>query len=398
MEHTLAIKLARPDVIPLEGFSDHTLILTTPRRFHSDVVLGFSDRESIGALAPPREFFPIPSSHEGWNLELAVVLPDLLHRIDGRSEAVLEIADSGGSVRTICLSNRISRFNCVDREGEPFHVLLPRAEPWHGSAAIGAQDDKVLGIEEQLRTVAAMTFTIQGDTPDQAFESSVSGLIEELFAGINAVLQAMRQSHPETVPNSRSISRYSVHSIYALMYGSSRAEALGAVLMVDPMKGAWYGIDLKAEESGYVRRLLRGEEPLSDVDRIIGEAQSSLQNGELEFALLQAVIAAEICAKRAIHNACLRAGISKKKLKNVGTDMSYSWALNVGLKLAFPPDARPPEDIVEAMDMARDRRNRIMHDGRFSLNRKEVLELLAATRRFVGAIRAGERRYEEREQ
>ena len=136
------------------------------------------------------------------------------------------------------------------------------------------------------------------------------------------------------------------------------------------------------------RAIADGSTELSDVDRLIGEAESSWQQGEYEFAFLQTVIAAEISTMRAVFAACLRSGVNKKRLKDNRKEMTYSWALNVGLPLSYRSDVRPSDALITAMNNARSKRNDLMHEAKFSMTRIELRELLTNTREYIATLSA----------
>jgi hypothetical protein len=121
---------------------------------------------------------------------------------------------------------------------------------------------------------------------------------------------------------------------------------------------------------------------------LLGEARSSWEDGEYEFAFLQAVIAAEIATMRAIRDVCKLRGVSQAKLNDLRREMTYSLGLNIHLQLCFEGDAGPSKDLIQAMNQARSLRNDLMHEGIFKLDRLAVNKLLGETREYVKALRS----------
>ncbi len=186
----------------------------------------------------------------------------------------------------------------------------------------------------------------------------------------------------------RTLRRSNVGQVYVLMAGDSSAHFTpltlhGARTSLNPG-------DVSGDAAARFRAIASGASPLTDVDRLIGEAQSSTAAGENEFAFLQAVIAAEIANARAVRNECLRRGVSKNRFDANRKEMTYSWALNVGLALCFPEMARNSEPLITAMNDARRRRNDLMHEAAFSMTDQELHKLLIDTKAFIAALKAAE--------
>lgn len=387
MDPAIFIQLILPDVTPLDGFSDHSTILSEPCRFQTHVVLGFladsvTKDPSVGGI-----FNAVQPKDGAWTLEIALELSELLPSIDGKSESLITTRDDKRAERILCLSNRMSRFH-YQVSSSPWHVLLPRTEPWHGEIKVNEKEGAILtAVEEQLRTMAAMRFRVTGDTSEQAFESSIANCLETLFASVNTVLQGIRECHPGFAPSTRSVHRDNVSFVYIMMIGDGATQgvklALGGQVSLNPT-------ELGKDSANRLRAIAEGSIELSDVDRLIGEAESSWQQGEYEFAFLQTVIAAEISTMRAVFAACLRSGVNKRKLKDNRKEMTYSWALNVGLQLSYHSDVRPNDALITAMNTARSKRNDLMHAAEFSMTRKSIRQLLTDTREYLVALRAAE--------
>jgi hypothetical protein len=386
MDSVVCVQLSMPAVQPLPGFSDHTDLLSSVHRvcrFPTHTVLCFLDPAMTKGPGVGGVFNDVPPLGGEWTLEVAVELPDLLPSIGGKSEAVVDARDMDGATRKLCLSNRLSRFHYLDGQ-TAYHVLLPRTQEWHGAVQVkGAGGVSLTAEEEQLRTVAAMRFQVKGETAETAFEASIKTCLETLFDCINAVLRATCECGPGFAPMSRSVRRESTSSAYILMCGAGKST--GARLALNGRRISLHPPELQGEQAVRFRAIADGSLLLSDVDRLIGAAWSSREAGEYEFALLQAVIAAEIATSRAVRAECLRRGVSTRK------EMTYSWALNNGLPLCFPPTARPRAELISAMNTARAKRNELMHNAVFKIThstRAELGQLVAETKEYVDALEA----------
>jgi Protein of unknown function (DUF2934) len=385
MDPVINIELAKAPIEPLLGFDKDTSLLSSAHRFRTHTVLGFCAPDIQKGPDVAGIFNSVQSLDGKWVLEIAVELSDLLPAIDGKSEAVLTAVDRSGIKRQLCLSNRMSRFHYEDRQ-IPYHALLPRTQTWHGSVQVRGESGVMLvAAEEQLRTMVSMRFQVEGDTTEHAFESSIKRCLQSFFDCINTTLDATRHSGNSFTPITRSVTSDSMSSAYVLMSGSGNPQ--GAKLVLSGLRVFLYPVEIRDDQAARLRAIVDGSVILSDVDRLIGYAKSSWQDGDYEFAFLQAVIAAEIATTRAIRAECVRRGVSKNKLDDNRKEMTYSWALNLGLPLCFEPQRRPSDALVSAMNAARSKRNDLMHEATFNMARNELRQLIDDTREYVIALR-----------
>jgi hypothetical protein len=386
MDPVIFIELAIDDIKLLPGFSSETKLLTSTYRIATRTVLAFCARDLHKGPEVSGIFNDVPPLNGSWQLEVGVELADRLPIIDGMSEAILDVKSPDGVMRKLCASNRISRLAYTDG-AKSYHTLLPRTQPWHGGAHVSGKDGSLLiATEEQLRTMVSMRFVVGGPTAEAAFESSISNCIDNFFAAINSVLSAVRDCHKGFTPVMRSMRRDSVASVYVLMIGDG-LEGIARLGLHGGKMGMVSQV-LTADEGKRLRDLVNGTQSLSDVDQLLNEAKSSYEDGEYEFAFLQAVIAAEITTARCVRAECERRGVSKNKLDGNRKEMTYSWALNIGLPLCFPTESRPRPELVTAMNLARSKRNDLMHEGAFSISRHQLGQLLVDTREYINSLRA----------
>jgi hypothetical protein len=386
MDPVICIELAIDQIKPLLGFDAETKLLTATYRFATRTVLGFCAPDLKKSPEVSGIFNEVPAANGGWHLELGVELADRLPAIDGMSEAILDVKTPDGANRKLCISNRMSRLAFAD-DSQSYHTLLPRTQAWHGSAHVRGKDGTSLpAAEEQLRTMVSMRFAVNGATAEAAFESSIANCLEIFFAAINTLLRAVRDCRKGFTPVTRAMRRDGVGSVYVLMIGDGRESA--AQLALNLARIGMVSEVLTGEQTNRIRDLVNGTLALTDIDQLLDEARSSYEDGEYEFAFLQAVIAAEITTARAVRAECEKRGISKSKLDDNRKEMTYSWALNIGLPLCFPPDKRPRAELVSAMNAARSKRNDLMHEGVFSISRQQLGQLLADTREYISSIRA----------
>jgi hypothetical protein len=386
MDPVIFIELAIDDIKPLPEFDTETKLLTRTYRVPTRTVLAFCAPDLRKGPDVSGIFNEIPPLNGSWHVELGVELADRLPAIDGMSEAVLDVRTPDGVMRKLCMSNRMSRLAFADAS-KSYHTLLARTQPWHGSAHVSGMDGRLLpAAEEQLRTMVSMRFAVSGPTAETAFESSINDCLDIFIGAINIVLRAVRDCRTGFTPVTRALRRDGVGSIYVLMIGEGQERV--AQLALNASRIGMASEVLTGDQAERFRSLVDGTLCLTDVDQLLDEAKSSFEDGEYEFAFLQAVIASEISTARAIRAECEKRGVSKNKLHDNRKEMTYSWALNIGLPLCFPPDVRPRAELISAMNSARSMRNDLMHEGIFSISRLQLGQLLDDTREYICAIRS----------
>lgn len=384
MSKVAIIKLNRFKVSRDSRFCDQTDLLTTSHRFNSEEFLAFCDPELELHPDVAGVFKEVPSSDGAWTLELGLPLPIWLPSLDDRTENALTITVNKTHY-TLCISNNMSRFHYHDGN-DSYHTLTPRIDTYHGHAIVsGIDKNNYEAIEERLRTVASMRFRITSSTAATAFENSIDNCINIFLSATNIVIFASRECSRSPGQIIRNVSRDNIAYLYVLIKGANQVRAKR--LMLDGGRLLQTPDTLDAITSTKFREIALGGTPPADIDRLLGEAKSCWHNGDYEFAMLLAVIAAELITTRIIHAKLMMHGISASKLKENQREMTYSWCLNIGLPSLIPAEKLPSRNLIEAVIKGKKKRNELMHTGQFSMSRKETLGLVTDTQEYVCALR-----------
>lgn len=120
------------------------------------------------------------------------------------------------------------------------------------------------------------------------------------------------------------------------------------------------------------------------IDRRVPLTQSFLADARTELhyhrdvqALLNAVIALEISVSAVIRNTGETKGISAKQIEELIKDVGLSGNVKTTLKLMLPQDTSlPAEETFQKCQAAITHRNKIMHEGRRDVPRREVVDLI----------------------
>lgn len=216
-------------------------------------------------------------------------------------------------------------------------------------------------------------------------ESGIRKSVDQFFAAIARTLEAIRCTSDGAFPLVRALTWSLAPPLYLLV--SSGGDSHGAIVALNAQRAAWSAPEPTAAACQQIRDQIAGRYSLPDVDRLLIEARTNMEIGELEFAFLQTVIAAELETGRTIRQVAERRGVSKNKLDDFQDDMGYSWCLNVGLPLVLDTASRPSNDLIGSMNAARKLRNKLMHEATFSMDRAMVGVLINQTRDYINALR-----------
>jgi hypothetical protein len=115
-------------------------------------------------------------------------------------------------------------------------------------------------------------------------------------------------------------------------------------------------------------------------------AESYIQAGAYDFALLLVAIAIELATTRFVYAALRRSGVTKKQLDNVEKDLTFSIMLNTQIAALAPPERKPDPTLIADIDRIRKRRNDLMHKGSFDISRIEVYTMMKSATRYLEYI------------
>jgi hypothetical protein len=136
------------------------------------------------------------------------------------------------------------------------------------------------------------------------------------------------------------------------------------------------------------RAVVDGTSGIDVAVKSVRTAESYLQAGAHDFALLLATIGAEVATTRYVHQRLEAEGVSKKKLGEVERGLSFSIMLNTQLQILAPDDQKPDASLLTEINMLRKCRNELMHEGACSADRLKIVALVSAADRFVSYIRS----------
>jgi hypothetical protein len=354
---------------------------------HTDrVVLSFgaegtNKHESLGRLYSDLR----PRQGGMFRVELGAILSDRLPAVGEFEDYVLQVRlDEVEEPRFLCFSNQMMRLRYCDADGEMVTGMVPLAR-----AAQAMTDAKIpAGAHlEYLRTVVTAQYDLAGDDAEDALAAHLEPAIDDFIRRINRVLAAQLMVAPlDTGILTPSYDRGSFESLRLLIAGNEE-RLQGNVLGLSVFRVALVVKRCDVGSTERVRRVAGHLEPVDDVAQLLRAAKGYLDGGQLEFALLQLAIAAEIATTRFVHHEYERRGVSKTKLERFRTDLTFSILLNVELMALAPESAKPDRDVIGAVDRVRDLRNKLMHYGQFETTSAELRTLHGSVQKHVEYLR-----------
>ncbi len=370
------------DDVPARDESQPGGFFETSVSTHKDLVgYAFLDEHlkkdpSLGRLFPGIE----PLDNGFFRLELGVALPDWIPNLGEAREYQMDVGREGSS-KTISFSNAMARIR-FQKEGENMHALLPRAalsELGRGELEFIPADVPV----EFLRTFASSTYEISGASAEDALETHASNCIDDLIERLNLVLKALSAvERPPGYPNSLVYTRASPSNFYFAIGGRNQewghgwfSAHVGSTSFRPP--------PLDGEAAEKLRGLASGSISPDETEALIYAAQGYAEAGVLEYALLLAVIAAEVETNRYVSGRMRQEGVSKTKWTEYNRDLTYSIQLNLVLASVAPQNAKPTKALIGQMNKARRLRNEYMHKGKLDLDHAEMSELVRKTQEYV---------------
>lgn len=373
------VKLDLPEIAPNLDDIEWPALLREQHTFETHCMLMCFNPKHVRHEDDSHTFAKVQSPSGKYILELAIELPDLVPLAKGQSEAMYH-TQVAGQLCPFFVSNRMSRMHFA-HNGMSKHNLVPRYKSWVGTV-IGEDriGTPVHTVEQFSQTFVCMQFEISGESADEAVETNLALRVNMLLAAINTFIRSAWLVRSTEAPAPRAVTTATIQSCYLKVRGDDGSSA--AQLSLNSHRAARVHPELDEGQASELVDLLEGRTKPDDVAHLLADAWGSYGAGDYRFALLQAVMVAEIATVRLVRQGSSRRDFGRKKLGWV----KYAWALSIGLKLVVDRSLMPPSHLVHRMDQARDFRNKLMHENEFAVEDQELRQLLRDTEDFVKAL------------
>lgn len=331
-------------------------LLSAVSTFADHQVLAFFEDGDGGLSNLGKHFSRVHPKPDGtFDLELGAALPDWLPNIeDDCPEYALDVGAGDGKTYEICVSNQMGRMSYVV-EGKQHHIVFPRHKLWlaYGAEFSGVPIDAP---EVATRSVATARFSIAGVDTREALEKHVKRCQETLIECLNkiatSVVALTRARFPTLLAPVYDESTFD--AFYLLLRGD-RADIITHWRVVSSLRQGMRRPSMKfdADTTSRMRATLRATENIDDLTRIVHMGRCYAEGGLLEFALLQLVIAAEVATVRFVAQ---MSGAANSNAK-------FATLLKVEVPKLCPQGSKPDTALIDRIDVARKRRNKVMHEA-----------------------------------
>lgn len=381
------LRLATPDPKITKGFADKCWLLSACSTYRELELFGFlaegiTKDASVGKICADIN----PKDDGTFDLELAVILPDLFPNIESKLEYSLQVSDGNGHLESILVSNQMARIR-YKRNGQDYQALLPRyklgEKEWLQS--VGIPDNSPFDL---LKTSVAWRTNISGTTAEDAIEMSIEQRIEQFVFLLNQFLNANLAISKEDQPPYLTpvYSRSTFDFMFFILRGKATDKFCHGRLV-----GNLKAVTLNPDDVGSTQlpaflKIASGQESLSVSRALLHSARSFLRTGSLPYSLLQMVVAAEIATSRYVHKRWIETGVSKSKLRDYEKDVTFSQMLNIHIIALTPDDKKPDFTLLGKINLARNLRNDFMHEGTFSAPQDEMEALYNFTKKYLDYI------------
>lgn len=325
-----------------------------------------------------------------YELELAVIIPDWLPLANDTRETSFDILGKRGENRELVISNQMTKL-AFEQGGKAWHAIMPLAV-LHAAKQKAMLNIPATAVGVPIKTMISMSFTIEGLSPEDAFESHAHDCVDTMIYCLNRVVQSLLSIQIGTVP--LAIPDYQAAHFDAV-YFIIKSKSQDDISLVSTGRMAtnlfsnisYPHRELSDEHDRILRELLADKRPLDEVMVLLNSAQSHILAGSLRFALLQVVIAGESETAQFVRRNSIKNMVSKTKLDAMKKDMTYSLMCDLVLPNIYPHGKAPTADMVDAISSARSARNDLMHEGKFRLRTKDIQKMYDGTRDYVRFLR-----------
>lgn len=379
----LHIELAVPPLTEGDRLGGNSWLLRAAASFPDRLVLAFGapgtkKDDSLGRLFSDLQ----PIDGEYFEIELAAILHERLPCPADALEYVVEVSDTSAIGGIYCLSNvmNIIRYRKGDRDR---HTICPAG----ATTKFVEEHIDECGDSPHIEFVPSVVtarYKLPGVDAEEALSEGLESAVDDFIGGINKVVAAHLVSiDPQTLGILTPVyDRGSFSWIYMLIRGADDgvgAERIATSLLRTTLVPKRYD----EERWNQFLAVARGEHDLDLAYKAVRTAESYIQAGSFEYALLLCAVAVEIGTTRFVLERLQGAGVSKTKLASVENDLTFNLMLNTQVVALSPAENKPDMGMIGEIDRIRRLRNDFMHRGEFNISRTEIVRLTKVAEEYL---------------
>ncbi|MEK7432570.1 MAG: hypothetical protein AABZ74_05510 [Cyanobacteriota bacterium] len=385
-----------PEIIPFKLFyqeapkesilKDQSIFLSNITKYNDFHFIGFGE-DNVPKNSELELFTEIkPLNDNEFIIELATELPNLLPNYMGQSEYILEVpVDTKKTTKINLFVSNIMGETRYKIGTQQYVIMFPRN--LETGLFLSPYFVPITNYIKILKTVTSCQFSVNGVNADDAIKNNIRKCIDTYLIILNKLLLSLNM-----MPEQKDIISTSIvydSSTFDFMYigisGINGTSDYNRILLV-PEKSILLPPDYDENKSKIFYSYINGEKQIDDIEKILISSKNYLDGGLLEFAFLQLVIAAEISTSHFCYKGWEERGISKNKSKEFTSDITFSQMLNIHIFLLSPLEMQPNISFVGQVNAARKIRNKIVHESKFTLDKKEIEDFKNYIEKYIHEI------------
>jgi hypothetical protein len=352
--------------------------LSNPPKFFSGMcifddlfIIGYGDPNIPKSSTVPKILDGVkPKNGNEFELELALVLPDLLPNLDGKTEYSIELPDG-----VLWVSNQMAVVSYKE-EGRDFTAIVPR----HAAGSPNEKFNEILKKEPRkfIKTFVVWKGIIKGEDADSAMEDSIDDAVNRFINLLNEfVLRLLVLEHSSKEDFGITTPVYNqiyFDYVYFNIKGFSEFTGFNRIAL-NVIKARLSPANLKIFDST--------KKWDDDIFKMLSIAKTYISGGSLEYGFLLLVISAELATSRFVYEKLKSIGVPQNKLDDMRKSLTFNVMFNSHVPVLTKDKEKLDKDIVDKINDARKRRNDFMHEAELDIDGEYLTGLKNAVINYV---------------
>ncbi len=327
-----------------------------------------------------------PRGNSEFTLELAAILPDRWPCFEGKPDRAVRVPLYYGEEIEVCVSNQMLRLRYT--VGNTFcHALCPGF--FFKDIAARAKGPIPSNAHlEFLSTMVSSRFLIRGENPGAALEANINRCVDRFLEALNAMLSAhMMIEDRGKLMLRQAIDRSVLSDLYLVLQGADPNRYAMNRICLNPYRTPLLDRNYNSEETRRFEAYVVGQEKDDIVVHVLDSANSYLEAGLFEQAMLQIALAAEIATTRFLHEALIHRDWEEGRPDgSTGRDLPFARMLNEMVPAHCPPDGQPSPSLMSDMNRIRDLRDDLIQENALGASVSEMYRLHARAWQYMSFL------------
>lgn len=332
-----------------------------------------------------------PRGNSEFKLELAAILPDRWPSFEGKADRSISVPLYYGEEIEICVSNQMLRLRY--KVGDTFcHALCPGFF-FKDVAAREKGPIPPSAHVESLSTMVSSRFPLRGENPGAALEVNIIRCVDRFLEAINVMLSAqmMVEDSRQWIP-CQAIDRGVLGHIYLVLQGSDPNQYAMNRICLNPYRTPLLDRNYDSEETRRFEAYVAGQEQEDILVPVLHSANSYLEAGMFEQAMLQIALAADIATERFLNQELTRPILAGSNTgSSTGAVSTFEHKLNVLVPGQCPEDEQPNPSLINDMNRIGDLRDHLIKENALGASVSEMHRLHARVWQYARFLKQVDR-------